>query len=328
MNVEVRDFEHKYSFELRPITQLCGQNIRSKTFILESFKRYYGGFRYPEEKNRWRDNVFIDGSNTGRKYYSIISVSTRENLIAAIKLSKQSMMLEHLKHMLTEFGYQDAMMRIEDELDKIFMGLNESLHRLGGIELNFEPSELWDIVQQSDIIDSDGNKLEEKTSAELICIFLNLLDEIIKENPKKTIVICENIDHLLSRDEYKKTVNHMRRLTVKYDLYFMLSTSLYGYPLIDSELIEGITVFNDVEFTLPELIHVSDYISENYPIAHNFEEDDLLWLLSGIVHNIGGKGMITGTTGVIINKLINKSLGIDEKVDISASSLEMSFANS
>lgn len=40
MNVEITEFEKSYSFELEPITQLCGQNVRKKNYILESLWSY------------------------------------------------------------------------------------------------------------------------------------------------------------------------------------------------------------------------------------------------------------------------------------------------
>lgn len=53
MNVEITEFEKSYSFELEPITQLCGQNVRKKNYILESLRRYFGTYKYTETKNKW-----------------------------------------------------------------------------------------------------------------------------------------------------------------------------------------------------------------------------------------------------------------------------------
>ena len=56
MNVEITEFEKMYEFELIPVTQLCGQNIQKKSYIFESIRRYFGTYKYSEEKNKWRDN--------------------------------------------------------------------------------------------------------------------------------------------------------------------------------------------------------------------------------------------------------------------------------
>ena len=42
MNVEITEFEKRFCFELCPVTQLCGQNVRKKNYIFESLRRYFG----------------------------------------------------------------------------------------------------------------------------------------------------------------------------------------------------------------------------------------------------------------------------------------------
>ena len=56
MKIDITEYEKRYSFELEPVTQLCGQNIVKKTYILESIRRYFSTYKYSEEKNKWRDN--------------------------------------------------------------------------------------------------------------------------------------------------------------------------------------------------------------------------------------------------------------------------------
>lgn len=59
MKIDVTEYEKKYTFELKPITQLCGQNIPKKSYILESIRRYFSAYKYSEERNKWRNNVKI-----------------------------------------------------------------------------------------------------------------------------------------------------------------------------------------------------------------------------------------------------------------------------
>ena len=39
MKIDVTEYEKKYTFELETVTQLCGQNIMKKTYIMESLRR-------------------------------------------------------------------------------------------------------------------------------------------------------------------------------------------------------------------------------------------------------------------------------------------------
>ena len=36
MKIDITEYEKRYTFELESVTQLCGQNIIKKTYILES----------------------------------------------------------------------------------------------------------------------------------------------------------------------------------------------------------------------------------------------------------------------------------------------------
>ena len=328
MNVVVRDFEKEYIFELKQITQLCGQNIIKKAFIFESLRRYYGGYKYSETRNRWRDNVYIDGINTGRKYFSVHSIASKENIVSMIKISKQSLMQEFLKALLSGFDCQNSLFQIEDELNRIFERINENVRMLGNVELKYDVSELWDIVQKSDVSGITGDSLEEKDSYELVLIYLRLLREILKINPRKQIVIFENADHYLSQKEYKSVLAYMKKIALEFDVYFILSSSLYGYPVIDDDSLEGITVFNEIEFTFPSIEQLSEFININYPLYREFNNKDIMDNLSKIVQNIGLSGTLTGTVSNVLCKIINSSFGICDKADMTASIAEISFAKS
>ena len=77
MNVEITEFEKRFCFELCPVTQLCGQNVCNKNYIFESLRRYFGTFKYSESKNKWRDNVFIDNNQVGKRGYPTRSGNNR-----------------------------------------------------------------------------------------------------------------------------------------------------------------------------------------------------------------------------------------------------------
>ena len=106
MNVEITEFEKRFCFELCPVTQLCGQNVCNKNYIFESLRRYFGTFKYSESKNKWRDNVFIDNNQVGRKFFSVLSISNKTDIIQMIKLTKQSLLMEYVKNIIQDFLYR------------------------------------------------------------------------------------------------------------------------------------------------------------------------------------------------------------------------------
>ena len=189
MNVEITEFEKSYSFELEPITQLCGQNVRKKNYILESLRRYFGTYKYSETKNKWRDNVLIDHECVGRKYFSIISVKQAADILQLITWSKQSLMMEYVKNIMQKFDWQLHLRTITEEVEEMFQIINKDISRLGDIGLTYSMSEVWDMIQKSDVSGTDDTDLLDKSNYELIIVLLNLIDEVLGYAPKKTMVI-------------------------------------------------------------------------------------------------------------------------------------------
>ena len=75
--------------------------------------------------------------------------------------------------------------------------------------MTYEVSNLWEMVQKSNVTGRGQSVLDDKSNYELLVIFLNLLEEILKSNPKKMMVLIENMDHFLIRDEYKSVLDKM-----------------------------------------------------------------------------------------------------------------------
>ena len=146
MKIDVTEYEKKYTFELKPITQLCGQNIPKKSYILESIRRYFSAYKYSEERNKWRNNVKIDDELAGRKFFTVLSVSGVVDLLMWIKWSKQSLMVEYVRGLMQEFDWQLHLRTIHGELEEMFQMINKDLNHLGDIELTYAESDVWEMV--------------------------------------------------------------------------------------------------------------------------------------------------------------------------------------
>lgn len=312
MKVDVTEYEKQYTFALEPVTQLCGQNIVKKTYIMESLRRYFSTYKYREEKNKWRDNVKINDEVVGRKYFSVLSISGMADLLQMIKWSKQSLMTEYVKQLIQKFNGQVYLRAINDELDGLFQMLNEDINRLGDIELTYDISEMWDMVQKSNITGTEQTLLEDKSNYELFLIFMNLIEAVMISNPRKMLIIIENMDHFLSKEEYGNIIERMRYIATKFDIQFIVSISLEGYVRVDKELCTGITVFGDCDFQMPEYEKISKYVHENYPCYKQFSEEQIQNMLENIIQRVGEKDFLSTVEENIICKLINRTLMIDE----------------
>lgn len=224
MNVEITEFEKRFCFELCPVTQLCGQNVRKKNYIFESLRRYFGTFKYSESKNKWRDNVFIDNNQVGRKFFSVLSISNKTDIIQMIKMTKQSLLMEYVKNIIQDFDWQLHMRNLSEEIEIMFQIINDQVNKVGDIEISYAMSDVWDMVQKSEVSGIDDTELSDKSNAELILILLNIVDNVLKNNPKKTLILFENLDHLVSLKEYVEIIHAADTITKKYDLF------LYSHP--------------------------------------------------------------------------------------------------
>ena len=313
MRVAVSEFEKSYAFELKPITQLCGQNIARKTYILESIRKYFSTYKYAEIKNRWRDNVTIDGELVGRKYFSILSVQGISDLLTMIKWSKQSLMLEYVKNLMQKFDWQIHLEIINDELEEMFQMLNREIEGLGNIEINYSTSEVWDMIQKSNVTGKNETNLEDKESGELIFIALNLIEEILKATPKKMLVIFENADHILSVKEYQNMIDRMQQISEKFDVYFLTTTSPDKYVVCQENLCSGITVFNDLDFQFPELEELQNAINDNYPCNKIFDQTQIAEMIENIVQRIGKTTYLDSIEENVVCKIINKSMMLNDR---------------
>lgn len=259
MKVDVTELEKVYSFELFPITQLCGQNIVKKSYILESFRRYFGNYKYQEGQEKWRDNIRIDDNVVGRKYFTVFSIRNMCDIINTIQCSKQSLMVEYLKKLIQNFELQNHMEKINIELGEIFQLLNADVNQLGAVELDYSMADVWDMVQKSDISGSNQTRLDNMNNYELIEIMLNLVEKVLSYNPRKEVIIFEDIDHFLTLCEYKEIIEKLKNVVKKFDVFFIFTTSLDGYVRCDEDIIEGITVFGEIDFCMPDFEHIAVY---------------------------------------------------------------------
>lgn len=325
MKIDVTEYEKRYSFELEPITQLCGQNVIKKTYILESIRRYFSTYKYAEEKNKWRDNVKINSENVGRKFFTVISISNVGDLLMLIRLSKQSLMVEYLKSLMQKFDWQLHLRAINEELEVMFQMMNMDLAQLGDVELTYAASDLWSMIQKSDITGDNQKSLQEKEMYELLNIFLNLLEQVMDVNPKKMMILLENIDHWISQDEYRKIVRRIEQLARRYDIYFVLSTSIDGYVVCDEQLCGGIHAVGEAQFQMPEFDEMLNYINGVYPCNKKLSKEELKKDLEKIVQKLGSSGYLYNVEENVICKLINQTLLSKEKWSEDEKAPEIAF---
>lgn len=326
MKIKIIDDIRYYELNLLPITQLVGANITKKSFILKSLEKHFSSSKYKEYETHYKNNIRIEDQLIGRNYFKLYKVSKREDLLKAIQLSKSSILYKYINMKLKTYELQAELDKLEIQFDQILNNLNtEMLDGINTIQLTYEQKELLNIIPKSDVQCYDGRHLETLSNYELFIIYIDLIEKINSIAPTKTLVIIENIDHMISYKEYSKLFERNKEVAYKYDYYVLVTSSLKSFVIIDEQFTEGIHIINDEMVILPELYRLVQFVKENYPIDIEINKEEIRHILSLMIQEIGKDNIEFSARSDIFLKLINRSMCLNTKTSSIANSIETKF---
>lgn len=64
----------------------------------------------------------------------------------------------------------------------------------------------------------------------------------------------------------------MVQFSNSFDAWFIVTTSIEGYVVLNRNLIEGINVINDCIFSFPDMEHIISFIRKNIPQKKFFKK--------------------------------------------------------
>lgn len=329
MKLQVIDKIKLYEINFLSITQLLGTRIDKKDFIIKSLEKYFSSSKYNEYEKHYRNNIRIDDNVIGRHYFKLYKISKREDLLNEIKLSKASILYKYINDKLTKYSYQVQLDKLETKLDEIFQDINTDIFNdLNSIQLTFEQKTLFDMIPKSSIQCHDGRYLEELSNYELLTLYIDLIERMNHITPSKTLVVIENIDHMIDNKEYNQFLDRNKEICHQYDYYIIVTTSINSFVKVDDELIEGINIINDEIVALPEVERLEQFIKENYPITIQMKKEEIKHLITLIAQDIGKNNIEFSAKGNILLKLINQSMCLNTKTSSIANNIENNFIKS
>ena len=310
MKMEIKKELEEYILQIEPITQICGTNYYIKSYIRESVIKHFSNHKYLLFEEKMINNVTMCGKNIGREYFDVIQINDRYDLIENIKMSKNSIMQEYTEEILHSYDNQKEIEILKDELDRVSFLLNQEL-KINGIEIDFEMNDIFKIVSKSNVLSDDGKSPEEMSNIELTIVFLNILSKLQKIKPAKRLVIFNNIDMMVSSDDYISIAKEAIFETKSSDTWFMFFVGMENYLFLDEEYFKGINVVNSEIFSMPEYDKMLEFFISEYPrnIDINFAKD-IITLLPLIVHKIGDKNCNIDIVSMVALQILNASLGI------------------
>lgn len=328
MKVTIKEDNKEYVINLEQITQLCGKNFALKSFIKTSIAKYFSTSKYQEYEIAYIDNVLIDNQLLGRKYFKVYEVNTREDLIKNIVMSKDSLMNSYIKNNINEMLYQMEIDRIEYHLEQIFSKLNSNyMKKLGDLQMKYETDDLIATVLDKATVMAEGKYLQQMKTVDLFNIYLNLLMELQKTDPCKQLIVIDNIDHLINKEEYNNVFDKIAQIAKNSDSWFVILSSMENFiNLNEKEYFEGINIVNGIIYSLPPKEILLEFIKNNYP--SNIDDEKAIYILEKIpwvVDDIGNENVILSMEAEILLKLINKTLCINSKSTREINKMEYAF---
>ncbi|WP_026668315.1 CRISPR-associated protein Csn2-St [Butyrivibrio sp. AE2005] len=313
MIISVKDGISSYDVCVEQITQICGQNIPVKSFIINSLCKYFSADKYFEYEEKLIDNTFIDGENPGRKMWECMHVATIEDIVQFMQLGRKSVVNKVIKECLTTFDNQAGLMEIDNILISILDRINKEYLGSERLELQYESEDILSVVCNTSVKTREGKDIHELTAWELFNEFIDMLEKLQVKVPDKRLIVFENIDHFLTRDQYIGFVDKCENIAYGNNIWFIFSTSLKGYLYCSEEYIESINIVNDEMFSIGSVEKMVEYVGSSYPINKKLRKEEIMDLLPEIVQQIGNKDAIDEVENQVILKLINSSMGFRYK---------------
>lgn len=319
----MRQGAYEYDIELQQITQLLGLNIKNKNYIIKSIVKHFSNSKYAEYEKDLIDNIKLDMEEIGRKYFDVIYIRNREDILNFLKITKTSIFMKYINTVINDYDMQLEMQSIDEALERIFIQINDNVH--SNIMLQYEPEDVFNMVQQSKVRNREGSELEELENIELLKSLFELIEKLQCENPQKQLIIIENVDHILDYDEYLTLYKIVKNLVAKTDVWVMFTSSTDKFAIIDSEYISGVNIINDIVYNMPEIDRLREFIEEEYPCYIKINDDEIEEMILPVIHKIGASDDKNNAKGRVILKIINSSVCVKYKENVTLNPMESSF---
>ena len=322
MKVQIYNREKEYIINLAQITQLCGVNFYIKDFIINSIYKYFSNGKYMEYEKNMEENIKIEDEKLGRNYFDIIRIKGKEDLINILKITKTGLINKYINDKMQNINFQRQLNIIDNALEEIYIKINQNEFK--NINFTYKREDLFNLIQHSTIKDIHERDLEGIKNIDLLKDFLILIKEIQQISPSKQMIIIENIEHMILKDEYEDFYKQIKELTYNFDLWFIIPICIENYVCLDKEYIDGINIINDIIYSLSNMETIKSFIESNYPYFKKWEDKELITILKLIINKIGKEEIYNIKSDVIL-KIFNDNLFIHSKHLETLNTLENNF---
>lgn len=326
MSIEVSKVNEIYEIPLQSIIQLCGEDIEKKEYICHSLEKFFSSSKYEEWEEIYRNNIRIDGEDVGRQYFRSVVIKSREDIIKILRISPKSMMRKYIEYQYINFEYQVIFEQISNMLDMIFMNFNLKFkNRFENLEVGYERNKMLDLLFSAEVYGDEEKTLETLSNYELLSSFIELLWEIQRIDPHRTLIIIKNIDHMISLREYQQLIKNINNDLQDFENYWLFTSSIRNYVVVNEQNVEGICVVNQDIYNFPDMEHIKSFVKENYPLEMNWEDKQVYKCIQGMVHKLGNEKEEINLQENVIFKMFQDTLCIKTVLCEEINEIEMEY---
>lgn len=318
----------KYVLNMEDITQLCGISLQKKNYIIQNIVKYFSGAKYAEYEEMDNCIIKIDEEIIGRKYYTTYYISNVNDLINGIAISKTSIMKKYVDYVNSTYDNQVIYEDIIAEYEKIFKKINNKMKESDiNLMMDFMEEKITDVAQLAVTRTPDLGYIEQMSNYELYMEYIKIIKAYYKNNPDKILLVLENLDHYLDREQYYSLMQQLEIMTSELDICVITTTSIRGYVYISRNNITGINIINDEIFSMPMIEELEMFFNENYPCNYDMSEKNMLHNISQIIHDIGIDGYRPCDKEYVFLKLLDESMGVHIGKCDTKNNVENTFLN-
>ncbi|MBN2287213.1 MAG: hypothetical protein JXQ26_08655 [Tissierellales bacterium] len=310
--LSIKDFRGK-SIELNfgSLTQMLGYDGEKKEYIIESLRKFFSKYKYDDSEDYYTNNVSIDDMEIGRNYFQTHYASNLSDIEDDLKNAKSTMLNEYLLKQINDFDLSNLVDQFNEYIDLIIEKINRgvSIESLD-VVLSVKPYGIEDVIKNNLKIsfeDHEQKNLNYISNYKKILCFLELIEKLNQINPKKRLIILNNIDRYIKQNEFLRIMELMELKSKENDFFYVVSSSIEGYCYLNPFILQTINVINDTTYSFPPMEIFRKYVENHYPYYKKIDTNDLLDKLKPVIHKIGSKENYLNIESQVILKILNES---------------------
>lgn len=323
--------EEEVELNFSKFIQILGGNGEKTHSIVTEIAKYFSKYRYLDsECHIDNKNIRIDGEIIGRNYFNTIYVKTIDDIEENLNSSKSSALYEYLEGLIQDIDISKSVDKLNNEIQNLVNFFNEKIDieslkiNISNIDYNF--NDLLKNNLKVVINDEKYQYIKYFPNIKKIKSFLEILVKNNERFPDRWLVIFENIDSYISKDEYRSIVKDIMEINNTTDIHFIITISKDGYVALDENTIESINVINNnIVFNVSNLEMLHSYVEEHYPYYRQFDKEEFIRKMIPIMNKIGDCESLLDVSSFVILKIINNSEDIQTNSIETANPIELKY---